>query len=106
MDGPDHHEGVGGSLRRRHGGGRRGRGDGAARTQAELDEARRRCAAIVDTVQEVDRVLVTGHESMGYFADHYGFTLIGAVIPSLTSQAEASAGALAEASRSNRPGCR
>ena len=27
------------------------------------------------------RQLVTGHESMGYFADRYGFQLIGAVIP-------------------------
>jgi zinc/manganese transport system substrate-binding protein len=35
--------------------------------------------------------LVTGHESLGYFADHYDCRLIGAVIPSLSSTAEASA---------------
>lgn len=71
-------------------------GDGATRVQAELDELDAEVRTIVDTVPEADRVLVTGHESMGYFADRYGFTLIGAVVPSLTSQAEASAGALAE----------
>jgi zinc/manganese transport system substrate-binding protein len=42
------------------------------------------------------RALVTGHESMGYFADRYGFRLSGALIPSLNSQAQASAAALAE----------
>lgn len=42
------------------------------------------------------RTLVTGHESLGYFADRYGFTLIGAVVPSLTTQAEVSAGDLAD----------
>lgn len=42
------------------------------------------------------RQLVTGHESLGYFADRYGFTLVGAVVPSSSSQAEASAAQLAE----------
>jgi zinc/manganese transport system substrate-binding protein len=41
------------------------------------------------------RLLVTGHESMGYFADRYGFRIVGALIPSLSSQAEASAETLA-----------
>jgi zinc/manganese transport system substrate-binding protein len=37
------------------------------------------------------RKLVTGHESMGYFADRYGFELTGALVPSLSSQAQVSA---------------
>jgi zinc/manganese transport system substrate-binding protein len=37
------------------------------------------------------RRLVTGHESMGYFAQRYGFKLAGAIIPSLSTQAEVSA---------------
>ncbi len=45
------------------------------------------------------RTLVTGHESLGYFAQRYGFRLVGAVIPSLSSQAEASAARLAELSK-------
>lgn len=49
---------------------------------------------ILDVVPEDRRELVTGHESMGYFADRYGFELIGAVIPSLSSQGEVSASQL------------
>jgi zinc/manganese transport system substrate-binding protein len=52
--------------------------------------------ATVAAVVAGERKLVTGHESMGYFADRYGFELVGAVIPSSSSQAEASAGELAE----------
>jgi zinc/manganese transport system substrate-binding protein len=40
------------------------------------------------------RKLVTGHESLGYFAQRYGFKLVGAVIPSLTTEAEGSAASL------------
>jgi zinc/manganese transport system substrate-binding protein len=40
--------------------------------------------------------LVTGHESLGYFAERYGCEVIGAVIPSLSSTAEASAKDLAD----------
>jgi zinc/manganese transport system substrate-binding protein len=42
------------------------------------------------------RTLVTNHEALGYFADRYGFELLGAVIPSPTTLAETSAAALAE----------
>lgn len=48
------------------------------------------------TVPAANRKLVTGHESMGYFARAYGFELVGAIIPSLSSQAEPSASDLAE----------
>ncbi len=48
------------------------------------------------TVPAANRKLVTGHESMGYFARAYDFELVGAIIPSLSSQAEPSAGELAE----------
>jgi len=41
------------------------------------------------------RKLVTGHESMGYFADRYDLTLVGAVLPGLSSQGEVSAQELA-----------
>lgn len=40
--------------------------------------------------------LVTGHDELGYFADRYGCTIVGAVIPSFSTTAEASAGELAE----------
>jgi zinc/manganese transport system substrate-binding protein len=40
--------------------------------------------------------LVTGHDSLGYFADRYGCTIVGAIIPGLSSTAEASAKDLAD----------
>ena len=71
--------------------------DAAARRLAgrldQLDAEVRRTLAVVPPGR---RELVTGHESMGYFADRYGFELSGAVIPSLNSQAQASARALAD----------
>jgi zinc/manganese transport system substrate-binding protein len=51
-------------------------------------------SAAVEKIPEPKRVLVTGHESMGYFAERYGFKLVGAVVPSLSSQAESSASEL------------
>jgi zinc/manganese transport system substrate-binding protein len=45
------------------------------------------------------RRLVTGHDSMGYFADRFGFSLVGSIIPSFSSQAEVSAGELADLKR-------
>jgi len=39
---------------------------------------------------DADRVLVTNHEVFGYFADRYGFRVVGAVIPAGTTQAEPS----------------
>lgn len=41
------------------------------------------------------RVLVTDHEAFGYFAEHYGFDLVGALIPSYSTLSEPSAGELA-----------
>ena len=57
-----------------------------------LDAETRTTLAVV---AEPNRKLVTGHESMGYFADRYAFTLVGTVIPGLSSQGEVSAGELA-----------
>ncbi len=41
------------------------------------------------------RLLVTNHESLGYFADRYGFKIIGTIIPSVSSDASPSAQQLA-----------
>ena len=37
------------------------------------------------------RKLVTDHDAFGYFARRYGITVVGAVIPSQTTQAQSSA---------------
>ena len=53
-------------------------------------------AGVLAAVPANERRLVTGHESLGYFADRYGFEIVGAVVPSASSLAETSAGELAE----------
>jgi zinc/manganese transport system substrate-binding protein len=68
---------------------------GASKVQAELDSVNTQVESLVAQVPADRRKLVTGHESMGYFAQRYGFTLVGAVIPAITSQAGASSGELA-----------
>jgi zinc/manganese transport system substrate-binding protein len=35
-------------------------------------------------------VLVTNHDSFAYFADRYDFDVVGTIIPSMTTQADAS----------------
>jgi zinc/manganese transport system substrate-binding protein len=47
--------------------------------------------SIMSAVPAQDRVLVTGHESFGYFADRYGLKLVGAIVPSLSAGAESAA---------------
>jgi len=51
--------------------------------------------AQVSRVPEGQRKLVTDHGLYGYFAEEYGFEIIGTVIPSFTSTAGASAGDVA-----------
>ena len=41
-------------------------------------------------------VMVSGHDEMGYFADHYGCTVIGAIIPSFSTTSEATAKQIAD----------
>jgi ABC-type Zn uptake system ZnuABC Zn-binding protein ZnuA len=77
--------------------------DGAQVYQSNAD-------AYVDQLQELDawvnqqvaqvaperRVLVTNHEALGYFAERYGFTVVGAIVPSFSSSASPSAQQLAD----------
>jgi zinc/manganese transport system substrate-binding protein len=67
----------------------------ATSLSGQLDALNTELAAEVAKLPEANRKLVTGHESLGYFAQRYGFTLVGAIIPAITSQAEVSAGDLA-----------
>jgi ABC-type Zn uptake system ZnuABC Zn-binding protein ZnuA len=54
-----------------------------------------RLARCISKVPAAERKLVTSHDAFNYFARRYGITIIGAVIPSQTTQAQPSAGALA-----------
>jgi len=54
---------------------------------------------IVDQVAQIPpeyRLLVTNHESLGYFAARYGFTVVGSIIPSVSSESVPTASQLAE----------
>lgn len=62
---------------------------GAELTQLDQDIE----AALADIPAE-RRVLVTNHEVFGYFADRYGFEVVGTVIPSGTTLAEPSSAEL------------
>jgi zinc/manganese transport system substrate-binding protein len=53
-------------------------------------------AACVDAVPQGERKLVTDHDAFGYFAQRYGIDVVGAVIPSQTTQAQPSAKDLGE----------
>lgn len=64
----------------------------AERLTSRLRELDRRIAACVERVPEAKRKVVTTHDSLGYFARRYGIEVVGAVIPSLSTQAQASAG--------------
>jgi ABC-type Zn uptake system ZnuABC Zn-binding protein ZnuA len=64
----------------------------AARAVASLRRLDRRIAACVRRVPPAKRKIVTTHDALGYFARRYGIEVVGAVIPSLSTQAQASAG--------------
>jgi zinc/manganese transport system substrate-binding protein len=53
-----------------------------------MDAANRR---LIATVPPAERLLVTNHDAFGYFAAHYGIRVAGSVIPSLSTEAQASA---------------
>ncbi|MFM9045316.1 MAG: metal ABC transporter substrate-binding protein, partial [Solirubrobacterales bacterium] len=67
----------------------------ANRYEAELAALDESILTCIERIPREDRKLVTDHESFGYFANRYGMTVVGAVIPALTTQAEPSAGDLA-----------
>ncbi len=58
-----------------------------------LDKLVRSC---LDQVPRAQRKLVTDHDAFGYFARRYGITIVGAVIPSQSTQAQPSAGETAK----------
>jgi zinc/manganese transport system substrate-binding protein len=67
----------------------------AADLENRLDALNGRVASTLAVIPPDSRQLVTGHESMGYFAARYDFKLVGVIVPSLSSQAETSAADLA-----------
>ena len=67
----------------------------ASAYNARLDELHSWTEEQVGTVPEDRRLLVTSHDSFGYFANLYGFEVVGVVL-SVTTDVEPSAGDLAD----------
>jgi ABC-type Zn uptake system ZnuABC Zn-binding protein ZnuA len=68
----------------------------AAAYIAALQRLRQRTRSCFATVPQAERKLVTDHDAFAYFARRYGITIVGAVIPSQTTQAQPSAGETAK----------
>jgi ABC-type Zn uptake system ZnuABC Zn-binding protein ZnuA len=69
---------------------------------ARLRRMDRAIAACMRRIPARKRRLVTDHDALGYYADRYGIEVIGTVIPALSTQAQASAGAVAQLARTIR----
>ncbi|HEY3476886.1 MAG TPA: metal ABC transporter substrate-binding protein [Anaerolineales bacterium] len=52
--------------------------------------------AQVAQIEPERRVLVTNHEALGYFAERYGFTVVGTILPSFSSNSSPSAQQMAD----------
>ena len=70
--------------------------DCLSRYQADLAQLHDELVEILSAVAPADRRLVTDHDALGYFADRYGFEVIGTVIPSVSTMAETNPAALEE----------
>jgi ABC-type Zn uptake system ZnuABC Zn-binding protein ZnuA len=67
----------------------------AQRYEGELEALDSWIKSQVQEVAPSRRLLITNHETFGYFADRYGFTIVGAILPGITSGAAPSAQELA-----------
>ena len=75
----------------------------AARLPRQAARARRAASPAASTRSRArERKLVTDHDAFGYFADRYGIDVVGAVIPSQTTQAQPSAKDARAAGRTDR----
>ncbi len=61
----------------------------------QLDDLDTYIRAQTDKIPPARRKLVTDHDSFGYFADRYGFQVIGTVLPGISTSAEPSSADLA-----------
>jgi zinc/manganese transport system substrate-binding protein len=67
----------------------------ADRYVARIHAMDRANTELIATVPRAQRKLVTNHDAFGYFAAHYGVTIVGSVIPSLSTAAQPSAKSVA-----------
>jgi zinc/manganese transport system substrate-binding protein len=70
--------------------------ENAERYRREVLEAHERIEDLVAGLAPQNRQLVTNHDSLQYFADRYGFEVVGTVVPGTATIAEPSPAAMAE----------
>lgn len=68
----------------------------AATVRADLESLDRELDEVLAVVPDVRRKLVTNHQALAYFADRYGFEVVGTVIPGGSTMADPSASDLAD----------
>jgi ABC-type Zn uptake system ZnuABC Zn-binding protein ZnuA len=68
----------------------------ATQYAASLERLDQTIERTLAAVPPADRKLVTSHDSLGYFADHYGFDVIATAFPASGPEAEVSGSTLAE----------
>ena len=66
------------------------------RFQATLEDIHNETVTILDSVPQEERKLVTNHDALGYFAERYGFRVIGTVLPAPSGMARTTPGTLAK----------
>lgn len=66
----------------------------ARRVATDLDDLDSRIARTIDTIEDCN--LVTDHDALAYFAARYGCTIIGSVVPGLSTAGESTASDLAD----------
>lgn len=67
----------------------------AAQYIQELNALDARIKIQVETIPDANRKLVTDHDTFGYFADRYGFEIVGMIVPSFSTADSTSAQELA-----------
>ena len=65
--------------------------DNASAYQQELRELDAWIEEYVDKITPGRRIVVSDHHVFGYFAERYGFTVVGAIIPAYSTLSEPSA---------------
>ena len=72
-----------------------GRPDCSTDYAAELMALDTEIADLLSDIPPAQRIMVTSHDSLAYFADRYGFEIVGTVIPSTNTLAQTNAADLA-----------
>lgn len=68
----------------------------AAAYVQQLESLKTELDTMLSALPQENRVLVTDHEALGYFASTYGFTVVGLVVPGVSTAAEPSAVQIAQ----------